>query len=484
MSSEYSLLPLPVVIKMVTSLENLRLSLFYSIETLEWRGQDTNEYLLSILRMGDNYMKYIIILAPKLTPSTIATVGDDVVEFIGVNYAEDGTLLQSYIMPNAVKCPITIIRSQVELYWRSVFYTFTYNVPDVDRRREIKQSLINIFVFPSTTFVLFGRSVLHFTFIEQFFVPTYIGLLNDQDVVVDSIIEWDWADGLLVGTIDGQSTYMWNTQFFAITNQLPNLYQVPLKNQKIVLGGNFNYYLEYRDSTLSEPILVKSSYAHKLSAQTNELIGQLVDFVSLREFVLIDNTQLYIIAFSNVLSTDSLYDAYALIGSADFINTDSSLVTTPARVEYTTTYDDTYQQYGLYFFFKYLAEDNVLIVYRLSFRDFLATASGRIVISDLRTKASTATRLSFRADQNTDRAFTGQPSAHELANVTNGDNSFVEPWRSAAAAGAREGRTGSKLLEESSSYRHGTAARVGSARAERWADAHRGFIDPTCIRRI
>lgn len=416
MSSEYSLLPLPVVIRMVSAVEDLRLSLYHSVETLTLADKPEARYLLSIVRQADNYARYLIFLTPQVTINTIGLFGDDIVQVIGVNYASDGSLLQSYIMPNVLKVPLTILRAQVQLYWRSVYYTFTYTVPQVDRMREIKQSLINIFVFPGITLVLYGRLVVHFTFVEQFFVPTYFGVLNYNESVVESLTEWDWSDGLLVGTMDGQCTYLWNTQFFAITNQFPDL--VYSKNQRVVIGGNRNYYFEYRRPLTTDSIIVRSSHSHQLSLQANEQVGDAVDFITLREYVPIRGTNKFIIAFSNVLSK-SIYDPNALLGSANFLNTDSTIATDPCAVVFVYTKNPTYQQFGANFFFLYKEVENTLYVYKPTFNAFLEEESGRLTISDLRTVKTTTDRDSFFASRNTDVEFKCAPASNRFDSATN-----------------------------------------------------------------
>ena len=416
MSAEYSLLPLPVVIKMVSAVEDLRLTLYHSVESLTLQGKPTADYLLSIVRQTDNYARYLIFIAPQVTLNTISSFGDNLVQVVGVNYASDGSLLQSYVMPNVLKVPLTILRAQVQLYWRSVYYTFTYQVPQVDRMREIKQSLINIFVFPSITLVLYGKLVVHFTFVEQFFTPTYFGILNQEESVVESLTEWDWSDGLLVGTIDGQCSYLWNNQFFAICNQFPDL--VFSANQRVVIGGNRNYYFQSRRPLTSDSIIVRSSYSHQLAMQANEQVGDLVDFVTLREYILIDNTNKYIIAFSNVLSR-SIYDSNALLGSANFLNTDSTLATDPCAVVFVYTKTPKYQQYGSNFFFLYDPTNNVLYVYKPTFDTFLSEESGRITLSDLRTVKTTTDRNSFYASSNTEFDYHNAPSATMFDSATN-----------------------------------------------------------------
>jgi len=416
MSAEYSLLPLPVVIRMVSAVEDLRLTLYHSVESLVLGDRPKADYLLSIVRQTDNYARYLIFIAPKVTLNTISSLGDEVVQVVGVNYASDGSLLQSYIMPNVLKVPLTILRSQVQLYWRSVYYTFTYQVPQVDRMREIKQSLINIFVFPSITLVLYGKLVVHFTFVEQFFTPTYFGILNHEEGTVESLTEWDWSDGLLVGTLDGQCSYLWNSEFFAISNQFPDL--VYSANQRVVIGGNRNYYFESRRPLTSDPIIVRSSYSHQLAMQANEQVGDLVDFTTLREYVLIRNTNKYIIAFSNVLSR-SIFDSNALLGSANFLNTDSTLATDPCAVVFVYTKNPTYQQFGANFFFLYNQANNILYVYKPTFDTFLNEESGRITISDLRTVKTTTDRNSFYASSNTDIDFRNAPAATMFDSATN-----------------------------------------------------------------
>jgi len=426
-SSSYSLLPINIVIELISSLEDLQLSLFFKTAQLQLNGPtDTTLSLCTIFRHNDNWMRYIIAVTNEVTSLSSMTPS---VQFIAVNYGADGTLLQSYLMSNVVQVPVTVIRSEIQVYWRSQFFSMNFSIPQLDRLREIKQSLTNVFVYPTLTYVLFGKLVFNFSFIEQFYAVTYIGEMEYQKLKVLPLTYFDWLDGILCGKIDSQLFFCWSNLFFAITNQFPDIYYLGTSSKlKVLIGGYDNYMITNR-TVQTDSILIKATYAHKLSVQSNEILGSIVSYTTLKEFIPITGTPLFILSFSNVI-LKGYQTKYAVIGTTTFTDTNFPIETFPATVVFTQTKDPSFNSFGTVFviYYKYDAATKTLLVYEPGFMDYLMYQNGNVILSDL-IPYSLDEKYKFNPVANDTTEFINRPNRKLLTKPTN--NSYVPSFANA-----------------------------------------------------
>ena len=427
-SSSYSLLPINIVIELISSLEDLQLSLFFKTAQLQLDGPtDTTLSLCTIFRHNDNWMRYIIAVTNEVTSLSSSTTPS--VQFIAVNYGADGTLLQSYIMSNVVQVPVTVIRSEIQVYWRSQFYSMNFSIPQLDRLREIKQSLTNVFVYPSLTYILFGKLVFNFSYIEQFYAITYIGELEYQTQKVLPLTYFDWLDGILCGKIDSQLFFCWSNLFFAITNQFPDIYYLGTSSKlKVLIGGYDNYMITDRTVQI-DSILIKATYAHKLSVQSNEILGSIVSYTTLKEFIPITGSTLYILSFSNVI-LKGYQTKYAVIGTTTFTDTNFPIETFPATVIFTQTKDPSYSSFGTVFviYYKYDAVTKTLLVYEPGFKDYITYQNGNVILSDL-IPYSLDEKFKYNPVLNDTTEFRNRPNRKLLTKPTN--NAYVPSFANA-----------------------------------------------------
>ena len=129
-SDSYTIIPAAYVIHLVTTLELNNQTLFYDFHDI-----NQVEYLLTIFRYEKDFCKYIICASPSKSQSDLNVL------FFGVNY--DGTQLQTYVIDNSEPAPISIVRSNVSLYWRGTQHSMNFTVPNVNKFTQVKESLLN-----------------------------------------------------------------------------------------------------------------------------------------------------------------------------------------------------------------------------------------------------------------------------------------------------------------------------------------------------
>ena len=365
-SNTYTIIPTAYVIHLVTTLELNNQTLFYDFHDI-----NQVEYLLTIFRYEKDFCKYIICASPSKSQS------DQNVRFFGVNY--DGTLLQTYVMDNVFSAPISIVRSNVSMYWRGSQHSMNFRVPNVNTFSQVKESILNIFTFPSLTYVVQNDIVMNFTLVKDYYFPSYMGGLKSKDKTVHSFTTWDWCQGTLVGKLNQQMVYIWNTKNFAVINQFSELDD----GEEVLLSGGAK---EYSINTFQKGGLIsKGTYSDGLSYQANEIKGSSLDYVSLKTFVPIKNykdEKAFLIAFTNTRPESEDYSIYVVIGYSSFKNTKRSIITENAPVILVSEKDDSFENYGS-LYYKWETEKKVLLVYSQGFDQFLGEERGTVVLSDL-----------------------------------------------------------------------------------------------------
>ena len=364
--NSYTIIPNAYVIHLVTTLELNNLTIFYDFHDLN--GVD---YLYTIFRYEEDFCKYIICASPKKTQSDLN------VRFFGVNY--DGTLLQTYVIDSVFPAPISIVRSNVSLYWRGTQHSMSFSVPNVNTFSQVKESILNIFTFPSLTYVVQNDTVMNFTLVKDFYFPSYMGIIEPELKMVMSATTWDWCQGTLVGKLNGQMVYIWNTQTFAVINQFSELDD----GEEVLLSGGAK---EYSVNTKQKGgLIAKGTYSDGLSYQANEIKGNTLDYVSLKTFVPVKNYKdenAFLIAFTNTRPESDAYSIYVVIGYSSFKSTKRSIITENAAVTLVSKKDDSFDNYNS-LYYKWDSEKNVLLVFTDGFDQFLGEERGNIVLSDL-----------------------------------------------------------------------------------------------------
>jgi len=368
--------------RLITNINLLKLTLYFEI---------IDGIMYTIFQNFQEFQKYIIFTTPHVgTYEDAILVPPTVISWYSVNYNSSGTLILTSIDPNVVLAPFTVIRSIVQMSWRSRLYDFTFQIPNVSQYVQIKESILNLFCFPSpNAYVLFGSIVIIPVYVDSFFTPLFIGILDSETATVKSLMTWDWGNGTLVGLIQSQIVYYWNNRRFAVVNQYPNLYDyldyTVTPGQDFITGGKNSYLVEKRTTE----ILVRGTYATNLSKQADILVGDLIRYKQLNEFVVVPQlpyAQYFILSFSNYTRRTS-FPCIATLGYSNFRNTDYPLLTFPAIVDFVEEKDDTFTeagQFGAKLYFKYDDNTQILTVYYPTFDEYMAEQTGDVVLSDLR----------------------------------------------------------------------------------------------------
>ena len=365
-ANSYTIIPTAYVIHLVTTLELNNQTIFYDFHDI-----NQVEYLLTIFRYEKDFCKYIICASPSKSQSDLNVL------FFGVNY--NGTQLQTYVIDNSEPAPISIVRSNVSLYWRGSQHSMNFSVPNVNKFTQVKESILNIFTFPSLTYVVQNNIVLHFTLVKNYYFPSYMGVLEPKEKIVYSLTTWDWCQGTLVGKLNQQMVYIWNTKNFAVINQFSELDD----GEEVLLSGGAK---EYSINTFQKGGLIsKGTYSDGLSYQANEIKGSSLDYVSLKTFVPIKNykdEKAFLIAFSNTRPETNEYSIYAVIGYSSFKNTRRSIITENVEATLVSEKDDSFENYGS-LYYKWDTEKKVLFINIQGFDSFLREERGTVILSDL-----------------------------------------------------------------------------------------------------
>lgn len=371
---DYNVIPVEIIILEVLNLENLKLGMLHNIIT-----QSDVNYFVTVLRIDENYSNYLALVSREITP----LYPEPLIYFVTAQYGTEGTLVANSFNINAIEVPLTNVRSRMDVNFRSQYYGLCFNVPQIDRYREIKQAISNLFVFPNLTYVLFGELVVSFTYVKGYFTFSYLGKLCTQRMMVDPYVRWDYAEGTLLGLFNDQLIYLWNKNYFAMSNSFPELSFDNSFDMQVILGGTTDYMISNQVPFVIPPsnnLIVRATVASRFNYNIPQLTGDLVDFITLRTFVLIANTTLYIIAFSNVVGT-SAFPSYALLLDSNPVNANYPFTTREVIVTLTPTKTVDFQTVGGISF--YLKDGNELLVYEVGFPDYLASDEGHIILSDL-----------------------------------------------------------------------------------------------------
>lgn len=338
-----------LIIDLINNLHLSKLSIYKQTKMVK-----TTEHLYYIKKRDSIDQHYLII-----------EVANEKVNFIDVHY--DGVLLQHTFIEDVSPCFPIVFKSKISMYFRGQLYQTVYNVPFLQPLAKIKESIINLFTFPSKTFILFGRLLLHFTLLDNVMNLTFMGFLENN--MFKALTHWDWCQGTLVGKHNHEIQYIWNDYFFKNTNQFPSIENTSL----VLIGGLYNYQLEETDQRL-----IQATYGGMSSFFLDELEGGQISYVSLKRNIQVkDDKSKYILSFSNVRNDPM----YALIGHTSFVNSVRTILTFPIRVFFTDTKTEQFQDESTFSFL--LCSTKLFIYQKKGFYEYLEKYKGNIDVSDL-----------------------------------------------------------------------------------------------------
>jgi hypothetical protein len=350
---ETTLLPENIIIKLVTSLTMNRLQVYSEFFLLE-----DKQTLMTILPFHKEPTNYIIISSSQNN-----------IEFYSIQYTT--TLISSSILTIIQKINITTIRGNVKINIRGTSFDVPMKIPSIYNSATVKESILNLFNFPSLSFALHSATILHFTHFDNFYYLTYIGNIDDDFKKIESVVYWDYANHTLIGKVKDTVYYVFNSSFFEYCNQYGSIYD----NGKIILGGIFNYLIDEKSEN------VKSiTYAFPLSFQTDEINGDRIKFCAFQSFIPIENTIYYFIAIANCNSNN--LNNYAIFSKSTFRKSKGTIQTFPVLIQFVSEKDDTFQNINT-FYFKYTQE--IVKIYSIGYQEFLDVNINNVEISNITT---------------------------------------------------------------------------------------------------
>ena len=350
---ETTLLPKNIIIKLVTSLSMNRLQIYSEFFILE-----DKQTLMTILPFQKDSTNYVIISSRE-----------DRIKFYSVQYTT--TTITSSLLDIIQKINITTIRGNVKINVRDASFTVPMKIPNIHDSAIVKESILNLFNFPSLSFALHSATILHFTYFENFYYLTYIGNINNDFQNIESVVYWDYANNTLIGKVKDQVYYVFNSCFFEYCNQYGSIYD----NGKIILGGIFDYLIDEESTNIKSV-----TYAFPLSFQTDEIRGDPIKFCAFQSFLPVKNTIYYFIAIANC--DFNHFKNYAIFSKSTFRKSKGTIQTFPVLIEFVSHADDTFQKVDS-LYFKYV--ENVVKIYIFGYKEFLNKNRNNIEISNITT---------------------------------------------------------------------------------------------------
>lgn len=348
---ETTLIPENIIIKLVTSLTMNRLQLYSEFFLLE-----NKRTLLTILPFQKDSTNYIIVRSQENS-----------VKFYSIQYTT--RFLTSTKLDIIQTLNLTCIRGDIKISAQGKSFHVPMKVPNIHNFNLVKEAILNLFNFPSITFLLHSSTILHFTSFDNFYYLTYIG--NIMNETLESLVYWDYSNSTLIGKIRDNVFYVFNSSFFEYCNQ----YGSVVDNGNIIVGGIFDYLID-RENTNIKSI----TYAFPLSFQADEIDGETIRFCAFQSFIPVSSSIFYFIAIAN--TQVNTFNNYAIFSKSTFRGSKGTIQTFPVLIQFVSEKDDTFQNFGS-LFFKYT--DSIVKIYITGYKDFLRTNKNSIGISNITT---------------------------------------------------------------------------------------------------
>ena len=137
---------------------------------------------------------------------------------------------------------------------------------------------------------------------------------NNPDLEkVNSLLNYDFANGTLLARFYSQPFLLYNTKCVQAINLFPDIEFKSLKlstKSELITGGMFDYVKTNEGSLIESSFLSRIVYASKMNYLSDNLEGHLVDHTPLTKKIQISESA-FIMAFTNVLTEDTSIRRYA-----------------------------------------------------------------------------------------------------------------------------------------------------------------------------
>lgn len=371
----YNIIPADIIINTVTNLENLNLFILNNVYQLE-----DKEYLVSTFRLRQGPSRYMALVTSKLVDQSSVPE----FAFFSVNYNEAGVLSANTISLNSTDTLLTNLKGNMSVVYRSESYKLFFETPDLDNIRQVKESICALHSFPNKTFVVNGTLVLSFSFVQDFFILTYMGFMNNNPELkkVDSLVNYDYANGTLLVRFESQPFLLYNTKCIQALNLYPDIEFKSLKlstKSQLITGGMYDYVKTDEGSLIQSDFLSRIVYASTMNYTSDNIEGNLVDFTPLSKKIQISESA-FIIAFTNVLDEDTSIRRYATLLVYSPTVPNFPIVTTFVPVTLTDQCDDFIDFNGIKL--KFIGTDSILLC-SCDLREALCKNKASIPVADM-----------------------------------------------------------------------------------------------------
>ena len=350
-SNGYNLFPVTEIVQGIQDLTNLELRIYNKNVMAEKTITDSQTGLVKTVHalynltfvdyQFGNLNSYLIVgsLITTENPSVFPKI-----TFFSVSTGTPIVLISTVLQINAVSTPIILLGTNPYLYFKSKPIPIQFYVSDIDRLREHKEMILNLFAYPSQTFVLWDSFVVHLVLWNNFYQPVFYGKIIKEQTLVQVYTLFEYCAGTLIGRIDHMVAWVYSYPYQNVINFYPFLDNDPNDQQFKIIGGSTNYLLriilsQYVSGTFPGIVTI----ANKLDYQ-NPILGtesqvQTI-FLSLPPTPLVFGTAppTYLIGFSGV-NFQYQNIQYAVYQSTDFFNIQETITQGYLSVQIVTCQD-------------------------------------------------------------------------------------------------------------------------------------------------
>lgn len=261
MSTDYSIIGVQAIVGLIQNLSNLDVK-SYSTEqlvTLEATDPETRKtisvsavYVLTGLAYSFADLTQYLVIGGLKNGTALPPAAEGLlptVTFLSVGAGTPVVLISAVTQVNFIKTPVIIQGTDVYLYHKGRSIPFRFYVADIDRLREQKATLLNIFAMPSVTYVLWDSFVVHMVNIGDEFVPVFYARINDDGSAADVKTMFDLCSGVLIGKIEHEVIWLYYSDALRLVNYYPSLTYANTDAdtvQYLVSGGSSNFLVRTR----------------------------------------------------------------------------------------------------------------------------------------------------------------------------------------------------------------------------------------------
>ena len=336
---------------------------------------------------------YIISVSP-VTPY-VQDLSTQIV-FYQVYQSPPGTEMMFTQITEATAISFSVSKSLLYLFYKNRSYPLLFQLPYTNVK-ECKQAILNLFTFPSTIFMLYGNVFIQYTYIDVAYHAAFMGSFdsNKETMVIRNLLDYNKTFVMLE---EGNPVLYWNSQDFAVGNQVPYISYTPSMSlsspiQTTIVTGFVNNYIV--QTTTDGDIRRFATTSRNDSVNINQDISAGIGYTVLARAIPLmvpplpvqDYSRFYMTGFGGLGYKDnqSLFAAIQILNilnsNSVYVTQSAPVVTTPIRMGLTKYNDLFYYNFDqINFILTVWVSPNPMVP---SFYAYLAQSAGTIMTSDL-----------------------------------------------------------------------------------------------------